>query len=85
MIYVSLGTCNLWVTKLKSQKAMYSSLTRRGFLKLSGAAFAAFGIPLYPPGGNPYLMTPSLRLGRTTIIRVQRIRVKNWDSTTQTA
>jgi len=45
---------------------MYSSLTRRGFLKLSGAAVAALGFPLYPPGGNPYLMTPSLRLGRTT-------------------
>jgi len=43
---------------------MTQAVTRREFLKLTGTAAVGFGLPNYPPGGNPYLTTPVLKLGR---------------------
>lgn len=45
---------------------MKSHLSRREFLRISGLVALGVGLPSYPPGGNPYLSTPALRLGRTT-------------------
>ncbi|MBN2548017.1 MAG: L,D-transpeptidase [Anaerolineales bacterium] len=45
---------------------MTARITRRDFLKLSGAAALGFGYRDYPPGGNPAAKRgPSFRLGRT--------------------
>ena len=45
---------------------MTSKITRREFLKIGSLAAMGIGLPVYPPGGNPYLSTPALRMGRTT-------------------
>ena len=45
---------------------MTEVLSRREFIKLAGFTAIGFGIPKYPPGGNPYLTTPVLKLGRAT-------------------
>jgi hypothetical protein len=43
---------------------MNRELSRREFIKLTGSAALGLTIPQYPPGGNPYLTTPLLKLGR---------------------